>query len=112
MTDTAVLVIDTLNSYERADSCQLTGNILRIIEPLADLIQRARESDDVDLAYVNDNYGDFTAEFSDIVRSACGGARPDLVDPIVPTMGSRPNRSHADRVSAKIAAGNSGHQGK
>jgi hypothetical protein len=25
---------------------------------------------------VNDNHGDFTAEFSDIVRSACDGARP------------------------------------
>ena len=35
--------------------------------------------------YVNDNYGDFTAQFSDIVRSACDGARPDLVKPIVPT---------------------------
>lgn len=89
MSDTAILVVDMMNSYDHPDADQLTPNVEKIIEPLTDLIQRARESDDVDLVYVNDNYGDFTAEFSDIVRSACGGARPDLVDPIVPTMGSR-----------------------
>jgi hypothetical protein len=49
----------------------------------------ARESDDVDLVYVNDNYGDFTAQFSDIVRAALDGARPDLVKPIVPGEDSR-----------------------
>lgn len=89
MTETAVLVIDMLSSYEHPDACQLARNVLRIIGPLADLVERARQADDVDLVYVNDNYGDFTAEFSDIVRLACGGARPDLVDPILPTMGSR-----------------------
>jgi hypothetical protein len=66
MTDTAVLMIDILDSYEHPDAYQLTENVLTIAEPLADLIQRARESDDVDLVYVNDNYGDFTAEFSDL----------------------------------------------
>jgi len=39
--------------------------------------------------YVNDNYGDFTAQFSDIVRAALDGARPDLVKPIVPGEDSR-----------------------
>lgn len=60
-----------------------------MIEPLTDLVRRARESGDVDLVYVNDNYGDFTAEFSGIVRSALDGARPDLVKPIVPREGGR-----------------------
>ena len=36
------------------------------------------------MIYVNDNYGDFTAGFSDLVRSALDGARPDLVKPILP----------------------------
>ena len=39
--------------------------------------------------WINDNYGDFTAESSDIVGSALDGARPDLVKPIVPPEGSR-----------------------
>jgi nicotinamidase-related amidase len=89
MSDTAVLVVDMMNTYQHPDAEALIPNVEKIIDPLADLIRRARESDDVDLVYVNDNYGDFTAEFSDLVRSACGGARPDLVDPIVPMMGSR-----------------------
>jgi nicotinamidase-related amidase len=89
MSDTAVLVVDMLNSYQHADAEQLITNVEKIIDPLSDLVRRARESDDVDLVYVNDNYGDFTAEFSDIVRSACDGERPDLVEPIRPTEKSR-----------------------
>jgi nicotinamidase-related amidase len=89
MSDTAVLVVDMLNSYQHPDADVLIPNVAEIIEPLADLVESARKSDDVDLVYVNDNYGDFTAEFSDIVSSALDGARPDLVRPIVPGEGSR-----------------------
>jgi nicotinamidase-related amidase len=89
MSDTTVLVVDMMNSYQHPDADVLIPNVAKIIDPLADLVRRARESDDVDLVYVNDNYGDFTAEFSDIVRSACNGERPDLVDPIVPAMDCR-----------------------
>ena len=85
MSDTAVLVVDMMNSYQHPDAEHLIPNVEKIIDPLADLVQRARDAEDVDLIYVNDNYGDFTADFSDIVRSACNGERPDLVDPIVPT---------------------------
>jgi nicotinamidase-related amidase len=85
MSDTAVLVVDMMNTYQHPDAEELIPNVGTIIDPLADLVHRAAESDDVDLIYVNDNYGDFTAEFSDIVRSALDGARPDLVKPILPT---------------------------
>jgi nicotinamidase-related amidase len=89
MSDTAVLVVDMMNTYQHPDAEHLIPNVEKIIDPLADLVRRARESDDVDLIYVNDNYGDFTAQFSDLVRSACDGARPDLVKPIRPTEESR-----------------------
>jgi nicotinamidase-related amidase len=89
MSDTAVLVVDMLNTYEHPDAEVLVPNVEKIIEPLAELVRNARESDDVDLIYVNDNYGDFTAQFSDIVRAALDGARPDLVKPIAPEEGSR-----------------------
>lgn len=89
MSDTAVLVVDMLNTYQHSDAEVLIPNVAEIIDPLAELVERAGKSDDVDVVYVNDNYGDFTAEFSDIVRSALGGARPDLVRPIVPAEGSR-----------------------
>ncbi|OBK84662.1 cysteine hydrolase family protein [Mycobacterium sp. 1165178.9] len=84
MSDTAVLVVDMMNTYQHPDAENLIPNVEKIIEPLTDLVRRARERDDVDLIYVNDNYGDFTAQFSDIVGAACDGARPDLVKPILP----------------------------
>jgi nicotinamidase-related amidase len=94
MTDTAVLVIDMMNTYQHPDAEELVPNVEQIMDPLAELVRRAREADGVDLVYVNDNYGDFTAQFSDIVRAALDGARPDLVKPIVP--------SHHSRVVTKV----------
>lgn len=85
MTDTAVVVVDMLNAYRHDDAADLAGNVANIVGPLADLVERSRADDDVDLIYVNDNYGDFTAQFSDIVRSAQHGARPELVKPILPS---------------------------
>lgn len=85
MSDTAVVVVDMMNTYQHPDAEELIPNVEKIIDPLADLLRRAREADGVDLVYINDNYGDFTAEFSDIVRSALDGARPDLIKPIVPS---------------------------
>jgi len=81
---TAVLVIDMLNTYQHPDADRLANNTADIIEPLTELIARARTDEDVDVVYVNDNYGDFTADFAEIVRSARNGARPDLVEPAVP----------------------------
>ena len=84
MTATAVLVIDMLNAYEHPDADKLVPNVEPIVDTLADLIARTRKRDDADLIYVNDNYGDFTADHSGLVASALDGARPDLVKPIVP----------------------------
>ena len=36
------------------------------------------------MIYVNDNYGDFTADFDDVVSAALDGERSDLVSPIAP----------------------------
>lgn len=89
MSDTAVLVIDMMNTYQHPDAEKLIPNVEQIIDPLSQLVARARERDDVELIYVNDNYGDFSAEFSDLVQSALQGERPDLVEPIVPQKGCR-----------------------
>lgn len=89
MSDIAVLVVDMMNRYQHPDAEALISNVGKIIDPLSDLVRRAHESADVDLIYVNDNFGERTAQFADIVESACNGERPDLVEPIVPTEGSR-----------------------
>lgn len=86
MSDTAVLVIDMMNTYRHPDAEKLVPNIARIIDHLAKLMSTARYRDDVDLIYVNDNYGDFAADNSDIIRCALEGERPDLIKPIVPEL--------------------------
>jgi nicotinamidase-related amidase len=84
MSDVAVLVIDMLNTYRHQDADVLVANVANIVDPLAEMISRAREHDDVDLIYVNDNYGNFEADFRDIADAALNGERPDLVAPIAP----------------------------
>jgi len=86
---TALLVIDMMNTYEHEDAEVLATNVAKIVDPLADLISRARDRDDVDVIYVNDNYGDFTADFEDLVDAARNGARSDLVSPIAPDKDTR-----------------------
>src|ERR1700754_4972906 len=84
MSDTALLVIDMLNTYRHEDAELLVPNVADIVDPLAGLIHEARDRDDVDVVYINDNHGDYTADFDDIVRSALDGERADLVKPIAP----------------------------
>lgn len=87
MSEVAVLVIDMLNTYEHEDAELLVPNVADIVDPMAGLISRARDHDDVDLIYVNDNFGNFTADFDDILDAALHGERPDLVRPIAPEEG-------------------------
>ena len=76
-----------LNTYRHEDAEKLARSVENIVDPVAGLIAKASKRDDVDLIYVNDNYGDFTANQDDLVRQALEGARPDLVKPIVPPEG-------------------------
>jgi nicotinamidase-related amidase len=84
-----VLVVDMFNAYRHPDADKLIPHVEEIVDPLAQLIAEAQRRDNVDLIYINDNYGDFSAEFDDIVRSACDGERPDLVEPLIPREGCR-----------------------
>ena len=79
-----MLVIDMLNTYRHEDAELLVPNVEKIVDPLAGLISRARKREDVDVVYVNDNYGDFTADFDGVVSAALDGERPDLVSPVAP----------------------------
>ncbi len=87
MSDTAVLVIDMLNDYRHEDAEQLAASVATVIDPLVGLIADASGRDDVDLIYVNDNRGDFTADWGAIVQNALAGERADLVKPVVPAAG-------------------------
>ncbi|MDF3338060.1 cysteine hydrolase [Mycolicibacterium septicum] len=87
MSDTALVVVDMLNAYRHEDAELLAPNVAAIVDPLVGLIGAAHDRENVDLIYVNDNYGDFTAQFSDIVAAALAGEHPDLVRPIAPADG-------------------------
>ncbi|MEU1392732.1 MULTISPECIES: isochorismatase family cysteine hydrolase [unclassified Nonomuraea] len=87
MARSALVVIDMLNPYEHQDAERLARQVEPVVEPLADLVARAGERDDVELVYVNDNYGDFAADRREIEERAMKGRRPDLVQPVLPPPG-------------------------
>ena len=89
MSDTAVLVVDMLNTYEHEDAEELVPNVAKIIEPLADLVGRARESDSTSTWCTSTTTTAISPPIFRYRRSAINGARPDLVEPIVPDGGCR-----------------------
>nr|WP_062336632.1 isochorismatase family cysteine hydrolase [Herbidospora sakaeratensis] len=80
---TAVVVMDVLNAYDHEDAETLAANVEKTIGPIVRLIDKARRAD-VELIFVNDNHGDFSATRDDLIRRALAGRRPDLVEPLVP----------------------------
>ncbi len=86
MASCALIVIDMLNPYDHPDADELAAHVKDVVAPLARLLERARESD-FELVYVNDNYGDFTANRDQLVERALCGRHPELVEPILPSDG-------------------------
>jgi nicotinamidase-related amidase len=84
---TALVVVDMLNSYEHDDAEPLTRSVGTIVDPLSDLVARA-EREDVELIYVNDNYGDWNSSQEELAKRALDGTRPDLVEPLLPPDGA------------------------
>jgi nicotinamidase-related amidase len=87
MPRTALIVVDMLNSYEHADAEQLTASVERSLPAMQRVIERAA-SDDVLTIYVNDNFGAWTSDRDELVRSALSGRYRHLVEPIAPRDGT------------------------
>ena len=83
MARSAVIVVDMLNPYEHDDADELAGAVHKIVGPLRGLLDRA-EQEGVDVIYVNDNYGDWSASRETLIERATSGRRPDLVEPLLP----------------------------
>ena len=58
-----------------------------MVEPIASLVARARD-EGVEVIYVNDNYGDWNSSHEELAERALNGARPDLVEPLLPPEGA------------------------
>jgi nicotinamidase-related amidase len=80
---TGLLVVDMLNTYEHEDAELLTESVARVVEQMSDLIARAVDAD-APVIYVNDNYRDWNSSQEELARRAMEGARPDLVEPVLP----------------------------
>jgi nicotinamidase-related amidase len=83
MPRSAVIVVDMLNPYEHEDADRLVESVEHAVEPIGDLVERAT-GEDVEVIYVNDNYGDWNSSQEELAQAALNGRRPDLVEPILP----------------------------
>ncbi len=83
MSRTALIVIDMLNSYEHADAERLTESVERALPAMERLIARAND-EDVLTIYVNDNFGAWTSDRDELLRTALEGRFRRLVEPIAP----------------------------
>ena len=85
MPETALLVIDMLNSYDHDDAEPLAASVEKHLPAMVSLRDEARRRDDVLLVYVNDNHDRWDAGCEALVTRAMDGKRPELVEPIKPT---------------------------
>ena len=83
----AVIVVDMLNPYDHEDADVLAASVERVIEPISELVERARSAR-AEVIYVNDNYGNWNSSSEELAQRALEGARPDLVEPMLPPDGA------------------------
>jgi nicotinamidase-related amidase len=81
------VVVDMLNPYQHEDADRLTESVADLIEPISRLVARAEE-EGAEVIYVNDNYGDWNSSQEELAEQALNGARPDLVEPVLPPEGA------------------------
>jgi nicotinamidase-related amidase len=72
-----------LNTYDHEDAEPLKRNVESMVPSLQQLITATTEREEW-IVYVQDNFGDWAAGRSELVRSAMDGDAPELVEPIIP----------------------------
>ncbi|MFE6847249.1 isochorismatase family cysteine hydrolase [Streptomyces sp. NPDC057686] len=83
MTDTALIVIDMLNTYEHEDADALVPSVHDALSAVQELLKRARNAS-VPVIYVNDNFGQWRSHHGELLEAALAGRHPELVEPIAP----------------------------
>jgi nicotinamidase-related amidase len=83
MPNSALIVVDMINSYDHPDADALTRSVQETLPRMAELVERAL-SEDVLVVYVNDNIGPWTSSRDSIIEAAMEGPFRELVEPIVP----------------------------
>ncbi len=80
---TALIVVDMLNRYEHDDAPSLTRSVRASLPAIRRLIDAAQERE-ILTVWVNDNYGDWSANAAKLADHALAGREPALVEPIIP----------------------------
>ncbi|WP_406482190.1 isochorismatase family cysteine hydrolase [Streptomyces platensis] len=83
MSGKALIVIDMLNSYEHADAERLLPSVRQALPHITALIERARKND-VEIIYVNDNFGLWRSHHDELLDTVLSGPHADLVEPVRP----------------------------
>jgi nicotinamidase-related amidase len=81
--NTALIVVDMLNTYEHADADLLMQSVRESLPAMERLLDAARERE-ILTVYVDDNHGDWSAHAGKLAERALRGPDPTLVEPIVP----------------------------
>lgn len=84
MEQSALIVIDMINTYDHADAALLVPSAKEAVPRIARLIREARRRK-VPTIYVNDNFGEWRSHHGEIVETALAGPHADLVGPLRPT---------------------------
>ncbi|GHE91261.1 isochorismatase [Streptomyces longispororuber] len=83
MADTALIVVDMINTYDHPDAPALVSSVREALPSITSLIERARAAD-VDVIYVNDNFGLWRSHHDELLQEALRGPHADLVEPVRP----------------------------
>ena len=78
---TALIVVDMINSYDHPDGEKLAESVKQTLPKMAELIERAAD-EDVQVIYVNDNFGAWNSNREELVEEAMKALRgSDRADP-------------------------------
>ncbi|MCX4713769.1 MULTISPECIES: cysteine hydrolase family protein [Streptomyces] len=83
MGNSALIVIDMINSYDHPDAELLVPSVRTALPQLTRLIGRAR-AEKVPVIYANDNFGEWRSHHGEIVETALAGKNAGLVEPVLP----------------------------
>ncbi|WP_046776848.1 cysteine hydrolase family protein [Streptomyces yangpuensis] len=83
MSQTVLIVIDMLNTYEHEDAEALVPSVRRALPGITALLEHARAGESP-VVYVNDNFGEWRSHHGEILEAALAGRHKSLVEPIAP----------------------------
>ncbi len=81
--DTAIIVIDMINTYEHPDADLLVPSVRKVLPAVRSVIERAAAAER-DVIYVNDNFGRWRSHHDELLDIALNGPHADLVEPVRP----------------------------